>query len=352
MPAIERDAMGSGEDRRNSASWIGDGEKYALIALAVSLDDTVPLQRMTPNHWAFADNRFNMPPHWREWLGTIRTEEVEGSNLFLLCKAASQTPGVYDAENTELKRRAGHFYSGLLLASSFAPAHSPVMLSGSRRDGEIGVRSQDNFEPAIPSMVRHYPPVTFTDLQLAAKLAEKIGVMETAPLSGGPWRLFRIFHLYLKTRTMCDNMDRLHQYCRCIDGLIVPDIGKTRNQFKSRTELFIGLRHHTLMGDTYDVRSAVEHLHENKYLEVFERNARLDLVQKLEMMEYIARSALVRILLDSSLWPHFANTTALQAFWALEERERRKLWGDIIDPNDGLADFDPCHISDGQLGGP
>ena len=66
-------------------------------------------------------------------------------------------------------------------------------------------------------------------------------------------------------------------------------------------------------------------MHENKHLEVFDRNARLDLVKKLEMMEYIARSALVRILLDRSLWPHFANTSALQAFWALEETERRKL---------------------------
>jgi hypothetical protein len=31
---------------------------------------------------------------------------------------------------------------------------------------------------------------------------------------------------------------------------------------------------------------------------------------------------------------------------------RRKLWGDIIDPNDALADFDPRYISDGQLGAP
>jgi hypothetical protein len=352
MLTIERDAMGAEKGARNSASWIDDGDKYAVIALAVKLDDPVPLQQMTPQHWVFANERFDMPPHWREWLGTIRTQEVEGSNLFLLSKAPSQSPDILDGENVELKRRAGHFYSGLLLASPFAPAHSPVMLSGSRRDDEIGIRSQDNYEPAIPSMIRHYPPIAFADLQLAAKLAEQIAAIETTPLSGGHWRLFRVFHLYLKARTIRDNMDRLHQYCRCIDGLIVPDIGKTRNQFKSRTELFVGPRHHPLMGDTYDVRSAVEHLHENRYLEVFERDARLDLVKKLEVMEYIARGALVRILLDSNLWPHFANTTALQAFWAMEESKRRKLWGDIIDPNDAIVDFDPSYISDGQLGAP
>jgi hypothetical protein len=78
----------------------------------------------------------------------------------------------------------------------------------------------------------------------------------------------------------------------------------------------------------------------------------LELVKKLEMMEFIARSALVRILLAPQLWPHFANTTALQKFWALEAPQRRALWGDPIEPTDALADFDPRFFSDGQLGGP
>jgi hypothetical protein len=72
---------------------------------------------------------------------------------------------------------------------------------------------------------------------------------------------------------------------------------------------------------------------------------------RLEMMEFIVRSALVRIVLTPQLWPHFANTPALQEFWALEEPQRRSLWGDPIDPADALADFDPRSISDSQLGG-
>jgi hypothetical protein len=129
---------------------------------------------------------------------------------------------------------------------------------------------------------------------------------------------------------MRDNMDRLHQYCRCIDGLIVSKQGEARKQFKSRTELFIGPLHHDMMGETYDVRSDVEHLHENKHLEVFDRTARLELVKKLEMMEYIARSALVRIALEPKLWPHFANKSALQAFWAVDDQQRRARWGAAI----------------------
>ncbi len=81
-------------------------------------------------------------------------------------------------------------------------------------------------------------------------------------------------------------------------------------------------------------------------------DCRLPISEKLEMMEYIARSALVRILLNHDLWPHFANTLALLAFWALEDKRRRELWGDIIDPHDALDDFDPRFITNGQLGAP
>ena len=73
MPTLSHDAITIEAAKHNTASWIDDGQKSAVIALSVKLDDPVPLQEMTPHHWAFADVRFDMPPHWREWLGTIRT---------------------------------------------------------------------------------------------------------------------------------------------------------------------------------------------------------------------------------------------------------------------------------------
>ena len=106
-----------------------------------------------------------------------------------------------------------------------------------------------------------------------------------------------------------------------------PAIGKTKQQFKSRTELFIGPGHHDLMGALYDIRSHVEHLHENRYLEPFDRDVRLDLVKKEAIVEYIARMALARIISQDALWPHFGNTAALEKFWALSPDERRKNWG-------------------------
>jgi hypothetical protein len=105
------------------------------------------------------------------------------------------------------------------------------------------------------------------------------------------------------------------------------------------------------MGEIYNVRSAVEHLHENRYLESFNREVRLDLLKKEAIVEHIARTSINRIIGNRALWPHFANTTSLGAFWSLPDPERKRIWGEPIDPMVALADYDPKYIHDGVLGG-
>jgi hypothetical protein len=106
------------------------------------------------------------------------------------------------------------------------------------------------------------------------------------------------------------------------------------------------------MGGLYIIRSDVEHLHESKYLEVFDRATRLDLVKKEAIVECIARTSLARIIGDSALWPHFANAGVLSKFWMLTPEERKRIWGDPINPMEAVADFDPKYIHDGLLGAP
>ncbi len=336
----------------NSVMWIDDGEKYGLVGLSVKVDGIITQGKISSNLWVLADTAFAIPSNWRDWLGSIRVGEVQDCNLILLSKQPSSTPDILDGENNKLKQHAWNFYVGLLLASRFAPAHRPVMLTGVRRDGEIDIRQQQDLDSPIPCIFRPYPAVLSEHIHLAAQLGENLGALATAPLPDGHWRLFRTLHVYTESRTTGEIVDRLHQYSRCIDGLILPDAGKTKQQFKSRTELFIGSRHHDLMGEIYDVRSAVEHLHENRYLDGFDRETRLDLLRKEAIVEHIARTALARIIGDSALWPHFANTPALAKFWALPAAERQKIWGAPIDPMAAIADLDPKYIHDGLLGAP
>jgi len=175
----------------NFSNWINDGDKYAIVALGVKVEGKIPSGPVSPNLSVLADMKFDIPQHWHEWLGSIRAEEVEDCNLFLPSKTPSLRPDVLDAENSRLQQLAWNFYVGLLLASTFAPAHRPVMLMGARRDGEIDLRQQQDFDSAIASIRRPYPPVVLSDIELAAELAENLDAIVRARLPGGHWRLFR-----------------------------------------------------------------------------------------------------------------------------------------------------------------
>ena len=330
--------------------WIADGEKYALVGLEVKLEGPPPPEQIAPNLWVLTDTTFEVPSEWQEWLGSVRADEVAACNLFLVSKLASKTPGVLDGENQSLERLVQHFYVGLLLSVMFSPSHKPVLLTGARRNGATGVRQQMDLDIPASQVFRPYPPVVADDIQLAAQLAQKLDAMLPESLPGQLLRLLRTLHIYVETRTDENLLDRIHQYCRCIEGLILPAIGKTKRHFKSRTELFIGPGHHDLMGELYDIRSDVEHLHENSYLETFDRNVRLDLVKKEAIVEYIARTALARIISQEALWQHFGNSSALAKFWALSPGKRREIWGPSVDPMVSFAEFDPEFLHDGVLG--
>lgn len=214
-------------------AWLADGEKYALIGLSLKLDGAPPGQ-LTPHLWALTGAAFSIPTHWQKWLGSIRVEEVEECNLFLLSKVASAKPGVVDAEDKMLQQRVMDFHVGLLLASPFAPAHPPVMLSGACEGTEIGIRQQQDLDAPIPCLVRLYPAVTPADIQLAARLSENLEALRAAQTQGGHWRLFRALNVYTAARTMGQIIDRMHQYCRAIDGLILSEPGNGKKQFRGR----------------------------------------------------------------------------------------------------------------------
>ena len=330
--------------------WIDDGEKYALVGLEVKLKGAPPPEQIAPNLQVLTETTFDVPPEWREWLGSIRADQIQDYNLFLVSKLESPPPVDLKDENQLLEQRVLWFYTGLLLSAMFSSSHEPVVLVGERKDDEICVQQQADLDRPLSQIFRPYPSLVAADILLAARLALHLDSMQPDTEAVNFLRLLKTIEIYAKTRTIKDIFDRIHQYCRCIEGLILPAIGKTNRQFKSRTELFIGPEHHNLMGELYKIRSKVEHLNENRYLEPFDREVRLGLVAKEAIVEYITRSALVRIICNEALWPHFENTAALNEFWSLSLDDQRNVWGDPIDPLEALAEFDPEYLHDGHLG--
>src|SRR5581483_6835167 len=97
----------------HAQSWIADGEKYALLGLSVKVTDPKVFRLdLAPNFQIIRGADFGVPEHWRQWLGSIRVEEVEACELFIASKLASATPDVLDGETIQLNNRVWDFYRG------------------------------------------------------------------------------------------------------------------------------------------------------------------------------------------------------------------------------------------------
>jgi hypothetical protein len=332
-------------NQKQAQNWIADGEKYALLGLNVKVTDpSIAKLDLSPHFQIIGGNDFKVPDEWREWLGSIRVEEVEACDLFIAAKLKSAAPEILDGENQLLTQRLWGFYRGLLLSSTFAAAHKPVILTGSCAEGEIGLRQQQDLDPPVPNDFHPYPDVRREDFEQAVRIAARLERMVATRQGSNRWRFNRVLHLYATTRTERDLLQRIHQYTRCIDGFVTTEKGQGEKKFKSRTELFIGSRHHDLMGEVYDVRSSVEHLHEDRYLDPLKRDTQVDLTKKEAVIEHIARTTLARIVLNEALWQHFTNKAALADFWKKPAPERQAIWGAPIDPMDALAKFDERYL--------
>jgi hypothetical protein len=240
---------------------------------------------------------------------------------------------------------------GLLLTSLFATAEPPLMISGARQGSELVIRRLTTLPQPVHEALDMVHRLDESDIRRAGNVAAAIAGYHQARPTGGCWRFTRIVSLYANTRAIMEMVDRIHQYTRCLDGLTVPPMrGGTGRNFADRVSLFVGPANRALSERLYGLRGEIEHLHENRYLETFDRTVRLSLLKDAGILEYVVRSCIGRVLETPALWPYFCNTSALQSFWDLPEAQRRSMWGPPIDPMQALSGFNEDWVRDIDLG--
>jgi hypothetical protein len=329
--------------------WMVDGEKFALIGLQVATDKSVLNGPVAEGCEAYTSLKLDMPGHWREWLGTLRVEDIEASTLILVSRQSSKNPKVLDGENQTLSRKVGWWLTGLQLACPLSVYEDPIQAGGCLTDGELDVRTVGTLSRFQDSIIDMRAKVTVEHLVDAAGT---VAVFERLMASPRPhlWRLMRCLEIYQKARTLRDPMDRIHQFVRCIEGFLATTTGNSRARFKSRTELFIGPSHHEMMGAIFDKRSEVEHLHEDESLAEFDRVKRLEISQMEVMVSELTRHILHRAFSDPNLALRLGSKTLLEEFWGLEATERQAIWGAPYDLMSPLKGYREDWISDRDLG--
>lgn len=329
--------------------WVNTNEKFALVGIHLPIDDGLNATCLPGDFQAIPRPFFKLPKRWEGWLGSIRAEEVRKYSLCILKRSASVTPSILDGESNALQYQLQLWYYGLLLAGKIPEYSDPILVIGGRPDSKTDIRRISTLDRSASTIVDDHSPISLEILFRAANISLRLQALNK-PSGVGYWRLFRCLHLFRMARANNDVLDRIHQFARCIEGLIDPAQGKTKQQFKHRTELFVGPSQHDFMGRLYEVRSDIEHLHENKHLEQFDRASRIELAILESASELVARTSLERIILSPTLAANFANEASLASFWAKRPDERRAVWGHFIDPLAGAKGFDFDNVDDESLG--
>lgn len=314
--------------------------KYALLALALGVDESVPsLLDLGRGLHASRALTLSVPGHWKEWLGSLAWDELHEATLFLWATAPTNSPDLLDAENSTLQTRVFMLYYGLMLAAPrIATTGRGMLLTGARGD-EADVRQHGWVDALLRSQGVFWDPVRRNELEEAVVLGNALQAIQNLQ----PFRRLRAAVTCFYAGLQADDpAERIHEFVRTVEGCILPARGRTEAQFLSRTGLFVGPREQEWARSLFNVRSAVEHLNdrlESAAMPV-RQDAILEVLRLAHESQALARYCLRRIFLDSSLREHFRDDRTLGAFWSLPETERRQQWGESLNLATVRAEFD------------
>jgi hypothetical protein len=331
---------------------VSPGEKFAIVAFRTVRPGgslSRPLH-LGSNTWAWGHPPFELSEWWQNSVGTVRESAFRQCNLFLLAKRASSKVENLDADN-ELLKNVHWLFQAVLLTACVRVFDVVFLATGSFRDHGVDARQVAELPAPLTTPGAPLDKLAPEALRRAAALVRSI---EELDATGGFRRIGRIYSIYQRALTNPDLVERLHQFCRCIEGFILPEIAQTTRQFRSRTELFIGPKHHDLMGQLYDMRSRVEHLRDIQSSGdgcQDERSRRMSVVRECYFLEELSRCCIARFLETREAWPHFRDESVLASFWRTEKAElRRRIWGQPFSMTRLRTRFDEGAVSNADLG--
>jgi len=325
---------------------IKNGEKFAAISFwrcsaYIDIKDEVYLGN---NLYASPRIPFEVTPWWREQLGAIQGDEIENSDFFIVATMHSNELKILNNENEQIIDKCRKLFFAFLLSGYTCVESSPKLVTGSSENNVATFRSISDFEHPKCIMGTRPTVIDMNRLENVYNLYNAIvAVIYKRKIKG---RLIWAINCFLNGIKSDHIYEKIRNFIRAIEAFILPESGKTKKQFKSRTEIFIGTGKHELMNTIYEVRSAIEHLHDP--LEILpgkSNKEKFTLLLKIGLtVEYMARFCINRFLGNADLWDHFSKDENIKYFWTLNKTEQRNIWGEEIDLSEVEDSFESSRV--------
>jgi hypothetical protein len=309
-----------------------DRGKFALLAVGTYVDLPAAAFQLSDRTWVMRGVPVSDLGVWNEWIGSIRTDRLKEANFVLFVEEPSDNPEIVDAVHQRLGDDLTWLFCLMHLHSDFQ-CETPELLCGSSEQGAPNIRQMRQLPIFYQSKGSRRAPITKGLLEEA--VVHRAGVAAIEANKGEFQRTMRGLKILLNGLQQRSGQDRLHQFVRSLEALILPGITKTKKHFAHRCQTFARPGNDTrdLLKQAFDMRSDTEHVHRwNRSVLNHPEDQRENLcLQRTRQIEHLACDAYSRLLYDPALRDHFRTDDTISAFWNLLDHERRKLWGKPLD---------------------
>ena len=269
---------------------------------------------------------------WKDWIGSIRMERLSSANLVLFVEEPSNNPEILDAVHQRMNKSLSDLFYMLHLRPGIEVELGADLLCGSSENGVPGIRQMSQMPTFYQSKGWQRAPVTEEWLEDA--LAVRTGI---AAMSADKTQFRRVFRglVTLFKGLKETGQDRLHQFVRSLEALILPDIGSTKKQFAHRCQTFACAGNNTraVLLEAFDMRSDTEHLNPwDRAVQNYRLDQREDVCwHRTRQIERLACDAYSQLLRRPDIREYYRTDAAIAAFWKLPDDQRRALWGKPLD---------------------
>jgi hypothetical protein len=313
---------------------LNHGDKFAILAIE-NVYAKLPKnceEQLSNGTWVLNHIPVDIEANWKEWLGSMRLEEIGMSNAVLIRSNPSSNPQILDDDHEALAKDLTETFSLLQLSGVLEDDGASLVKGSVARESEIRQVSDLPRYKQTKGYTR--TPVTIEVLEGAAQ--RRVALDEIHTTHSEFKRFIRGLNVLMDGFQQLMPQERLHQFVRSLEALILPEIGKTPKQFVHRCQTFAeaNAAASKVLEEAFDMRSEAEHLNDwENSLQAYPPGEREDIAfQRTRQMERLACVAYSRILDDHAIRSHFRNESTLGDFWKIkDDASRKQFWGSQLD---------------------
>ncbi len=268
--------------------------------------------------------------HWERWLGELPFRDIR-TGLVLTATAPQPSKGLF--VNPKLKQKLDHLAFGLIL-QGVPDYRESFLIAGANETGKPDARQFGRARVFYPARGANALTVGRSELDRAVFLAEKLASID---LKGDDWRRLRraIDALTKGSAERHLQDERIHQFVRSLEGLILPDKGNTERQFVHRLQTAVigNKKTHDSLREIFNIRSKVEHLHNalDPLPGATSQEKEILLYRRSRQIDQLARFAISRILENDALRETFRTDAGIADFWKKADDKRAQIWENRLD---------------------